>query len=140
MFRSGEIRRGDFAPAQILLLIFKSETVDDSAAESAGPAVFIVSPRVHAAFFRCMNGGFGDIEPVVGEIVGEKTAARVHEEAADSGVVHQFDLAGKFTGFELVVPAPERNRTVIPGRIGCEFYDIHEKSFVELSASKDNIS
>ena len=130
MFRFGEFGGGCFAAAQILLPILKSESVDNAVAESAWPAVFIVSPRVHVAFFGRMNGGSGNVEPVVGEVVGEETSASVHEKAADSGVVHQFDLAGKFTGFEFVVPAPEGNRTVILGRIRCEFYDIHEKSLL----------
>ena len=128
VFRTGEFRRGEFPAAQVFLLILYSESVYRSASETAGPAVFIVCPWIHAAFTGRADGGFGHIEPLFAEITGEESAAGVHEESADSGIVHQTDLAGQFPGFQPVVPAPKRYRTVIPVRIRSKFSYRHNGS------------
>ena len=63
-----------------------------AAGEAARPAVFIVAPRLHPALFRLVNGCLHRTKPVLAQILGFKSAPRVHKESAHARVLHRTDL------------------------------------------------
>ena len=83
------------------------------ARKPARPAVFVVTPGVHIDFFALFDAGSYAIEPSFAEVFGFKPAARVHEKTADTLFLHFVYLSYKLFGLKIVVPAPERNGTII---------------------------
>ena len=67
-----------------------------AAGEAARPAVFIVAPRLHPALFRLVNGCLHRTKPVLAQILGFKSAPRVHKESAHTRVLHRADLPPQF--------------------------------------------
>ena len=121
--------------SQIFLLILDAEAVDGAAAEAAGPAVFVVEPGVHAELVCFVDAGFDAAHPLLRKVGGLKPPARVHEEAADSGVVHLADLFAEHLRLQFLIPAPERNRTVIGrrrGQLKCLFHDKNTLSLRDI--------
>ena len=90
--------------AQIFLLIAKTFAVDNAAAKAAGPAVFVISPRMHTAFCGFIGACFDVVKPFVTHIFSLQTAARVHKKAADACFVHFSYLFTGFFGVKLFIP------------------------------------
>ena len=95
-----------------------------AACKTAGPAVFIVGPCVHAKRLRLLAAFFNAVQPFFGKVSGLQTASCVHEETADTAVVHPADLFFQFFGIELVVPGPKGERLVIGANAGKCFFDL----------------
>lgn len=94
------------------------------AGEAARPAVLIIRPCVHALLFGFVDTSVNGLEPVLAHILGQKAAARVHEKAADTRLLHLANLPAQLLRLQLVVPAPER--------YGLVFREIPLKSFDQV--------
>ena len=101
----------DFMP-QIFLLVIDAQAVHQTAAETGRPAVFIIQPCVHVQFRRFVQTGLHAIHPFVRQIACLQTAARMHEEAAQTDFLHFLYLPTQFFRRQLLIPAPERNGAV----------------------------
>jgi len=77
--------------AQIMRPIFR--VFQQLAADKATrPAVFVVAPSLHPALFRLVNRCLHRTKPVFAQILGFKSASRVHKESAHARVLHRTDL------------------------------------------------
>ena len=130
--------RLDRFQAQIFLLIIQSQSVDAAVSESAGPAVLVIGPAVHAVFPPFVDTGFDAVEPFFTHIPGQQAAAGVHEIAAESGFMHQVDLIAQFLRLQLVIPAPERNRAVLQAGIFQLSGDLHLLLYLKQWFSYEN--
>ena len=54
--------------------------------------LFLKAPRLHPALFRLVNGCLHRTKPVLAQILGFKSAPRVHKESAHARVLHRTDL------------------------------------------------
>ena len=93
----------------VISLIFKKF----HSGKTARPAVFVVTPGVHVDFFAFVNASLDALEPSFAEIFGFQPASRVHKEPPYAFIAHYAYLTHEFFGLKVVVPTPERNRSVI---------------------------
>ena len=96
---------------QPLLLIRLAHFRHFAVRKAARPAVFVIRPALHALVFALFKTGGDCIHPLFAHIRRGQSAAGVHEIAADPRLFHAADLKTQLVGFQLVVPAPERERT-----------------------------
>ena len=89
--KRGCIKARLFFKAQIMRPVFRVFQ-QLAAGEAARPAVFIVAPRLHPTLLRFVHRSFHRAEPVLAQILGFKSAARVHKESAHARVLHHADL------------------------------------------------
>ena len=75
-----------------------------AAGKAAGPAVFIVDPRLHAQRPTVLAAGLHRLHPLFGEIVGLQPAAGVHNETAHAVRSQLVDLAKQALFLQFSVP------------------------------------
>ena len=80
---------------------------DEPARRAGGPAVLVVEPGVHAAFFRFVDAGPDALEPLPPEILRVEADARMHEKSAEAHFPEIVDLPPQLLRFEFAVPRPE---------------------------------
>ena len=88
-----------------------------SAGRSAGPAVFVVEPRLQAERFSGVGAGVDAVEPLASEVRRLQSGPRVHEIPAEPHFFENADLTDEFSRFQPPVPAPERFAAVSGGRV-----------------------
>ena len=98
-------------------MISVAHTRHDSAAESARPAVLVIAPGFHPGFLPLVDAGVYAVEPVVGQILGDESSARVHKVSAETDTLHLAYLLTESVRIELVVPGPEGVSAVFGGRV-----------------------
>ena len=142
--RTGKLCRfgsiNDFV-TEVLLLIIHTESVDQTAAETGRPAVFVVKPGIHIELLSFIKTGGNAIKPLLRQVFRLQAAAGVHEKAAQAGFGHFADLPAEFFGFEFVVPAPKRSGTILvrDDRTGNLHFIFHLEYFIsKLCSIKDN--
>ena len=97
-----------------------------AAARAARPAVLVVQPRFHAVLIiRILCAYTHKSKPLVAQIFGNKSRARVHKKSAEPHIVHTVDLAQKLAFFKLAVPRPKRFAAIRIRRIFQCFYNFH---------------
>ena len=106
------IRIFAFFIAKIFLLVIESFSIDFTAAETAGPTVFIISPCVHSCFFSFISTCAYIVEPFVAHVFCLKTTTCMHEEPADTSFIHLAYLFTSLFSVEFFIPGPERYRSV----------------------------
>ena len=112
VFTTCRLRRVDDFMTQIFLLVIDAQAVHQTAAETRRPAVFVIQPCVHVQFRRFVETGLYAIHPFVRQIACLQTAARMHEEAAQTDLFHLLYLPTQFFRRQFLIPAPERNGAV----------------------------
>ena len=105
----------------VVLLVLEQLT----ARKARRPAVFVIRPRLHAELACLVDAGIDAVKPLIAQILGFQSSARVHEEAVHAEVVHQANLTAQLSFLQFVVPAPERDGTVRDRM----FLDIKQKIF-----------
>ena len=123
--------------SEVFLLIFYTQSVYNSSAESARPAVFVVCPRIHSALLRLRHADFYVFKPFVAHILGQKSAPCVHKISAEARLVHKVNLTRGFGFVKFFVPRPKRHGTVFFRRIFKHFagYFRHNFSLVYIKFS-----
>lgn len=84
----------------------------EAAGGAAGPAVFVVEPAFEAFVAGFIRAGFDGGEPFGAHVFRGEAGAAVHEEAAETHIGQDADLAAEFGGVQLAVPGPEGFATV----------------------------
>ena len=88
-----------------------------SAGRSAGPAVFVVEPRLQTERFSGVGAGVDAIEPLASEVRRLQSGPRVHEIPAEPHFFENADLTDEFGRFEPPVPTPEGFAAISGGRV-----------------------
>ena len=96
VFTTSRLRRIDDFMTKIFLLVIHAQTVHQTATEARRPAVFVIQPRVHVQLRRFIKAGLYAIHPFVRQIASLQTAARMHEEATQTDLLHLLYLPTQF--------------------------------------------
>ena len=96
------IKCADFiaqVPVAIFLFLQKQ-----TAAKTAGPAIFVISPRIHTDLPRFVSAGINRLHPLLRQIFCFQATTGVHKEATHAHFFHPANLAAQFLRLQLVIP------------------------------------